>query len=396
MKKMIVVLLMFVLALVMISCDKNGSNELKKKDLNYTVETREDGVKLIKNNGKATISELNLGLKEIITITGEDNSEEGDKDRVFSKVNGLAVDSKGNIFIGDMGSSSIKKFDKSGKFIKSFGRVGSGPGEYEMLADLCINNDTINVFDPLTNKYVKFNSEGEFIGNKIFTDGSKPMFLVYAGSSNLIGLNSVPEMKDGILHFPVNIQLFDSKLNGSTVIDSRKIEFDMKNPQINPTDLFTPFGYYQNKIYVGDVSEDFMIIKVYNLSGKLLEEFSKNYRKSEMTKKQLDSFKSAVQTDGENQNKLTKAYNKAIEEMFVDKKGRLWVKKAKTKKNEDLKEVEFDIFENGIYLNKLTLKADLGKNMLVNTKSLFYFFNNHLYYIDENDGDIVLKILEYI
>ena len=394
MKKNMVVLMMLVLAL-MIGCGKEGSKEAKKKNLNYSAETRADGVKVVKNNGKGSTPDLNLGLKEILTITGEDNSEEGNKDRVFSKVNGLVVDSKGNIFVGDMGSSSIKKFDKNGKFVKSFGRAGSGPGEYGMLADLCINNDTINVFDPMTNKYVKFNGDGEFIGDKIFTDGSKPMFLADAGSNNLIGLNSVPEMKDGILYFPVNVQLFDSKFNGSTVIDSRKLEFDLKNPQINPTDLFTPFGYSQKKIYIGDVSEDFMKIRVYDLNGKQLEEYSKNYRKSEMTKKQMDSYKSAVQTGGENQNELTKAYNKAIEEMFIDKKGRVWVKKAKTKKNEDLQEVEFDIFENGIYLNKLTLKVGLGKNMLINTKSMFYFFNDHLYYIDENDGDIILKILEY-
>ena len=53
---------------------------------------------------------------------------------VFDRPTGIAFASNGDIFVSEghaptFGNSRIMKFDKNGKFIKSFGRLGSGDGE---------------------------------------------------------------------------------------------------------------------------------------------------------------------------------------------------------------------------------------------------------------------------
>jgi sugar lactone lactonase YvrE len=54
---------------------------------------------------------------------------------VFDRPTGIAFAPNGDIFISEghaptFGNSRIMKFDKSGKFIKSFGRLGSGDGKF--------------------------------------------------------------------------------------------------------------------------------------------------------------------------------------------------------------------------------------------------------------------------
>jgi hypothetical protein len=77
----------------------------------------------------------------------------------FNRPTGVAWDSAGNIFVSDGYSNArVAKFDKNGKFLKSWGSKGSGHGQFDMpnsiavdakgdvyVADL--NNKRIQVFD---------------------------------------------------------------------------------------------------------------------------------------------------------------------------------------------------------------------------------------------------------
>ena len=55
---------------------------------------------------------------------------------VFDQPTSVAIAPNGDIFVAEghaptFGNSRITKFDKNGKFIKSFGHVGSGEGEFK-------------------------------------------------------------------------------------------------------------------------------------------------------------------------------------------------------------------------------------------------------------------------
>ena len=78
---------------------------------------------------------------------------------LFSRPTDVAWDAAGNIFIADgAGNARIAKFDKDGKFLKSWGKRGAGPGEFANVLSIAVDaqgnvyagdggNKRIQVFD---------------------------------------------------------------------------------------------------------------------------------------------------------------------------------------------------------------------------------------------------------
>jgi len=77
---------------------------------------------------------------------------------------GLVVDSKGFIYIGDSGESQIEVFDSGFKSVRNFGEIGTGNGKFQYLTAMCIDeNDNIYTVDSY-NAYIQvFSSDGKVI-----------------------------------------------------------------------------------------------------------------------------------------------------------------------------------------------------------------------------------------
>src|SRR4029453_10179091 len=51
----------------------------------------------------------------------------------FNRPTDVAWDAQGNIYVADgYGNSRIAKFDRNGKYLKSWGSRGSGPGQFNI------------------------------------------------------------------------------------------------------------------------------------------------------------------------------------------------------------------------------------------------------------------------
>jgi len=69
----------------------------------------------------------------------------------------VALDSKGQIYIGDLINGNIHLFSPSGKYIKQIGRKGNGPGEFQYIWGLqVIEKDSIYVLDGGLNRITVF------------------------------------------------------------------------------------------------------------------------------------------------------------------------------------------------------------------------------------------------
>lgn len=82
----------------------------------------------------------------------------------FSAPTDVAFDAAGNIFVSDaLGNARIAKFDKNGKFIKSWGSRGSQPGQFETPHSLALDaRGNLYVAD-LGNKRIQvFDNDGIF------------------------------------------------------------------------------------------------------------------------------------------------------------------------------------------------------------------------------------------
>ena len=105
-------------------------------------------------------------LKKVGEIKEGFSSE---RENFFIKITGLCCDDEGNLYVADSGWNKIFKFDPNGKFIKSFGREGQGPGEFiaqrniNPLAISFGNDRKVYVNDPGNRRISVFSKDGKFI-----------------------------------------------------------------------------------------------------------------------------------------------------------------------------------------------------------------------------------------
>jgi|Deesub1362B_J571_1020462.scaffolds.fasta_scaffold00181_50 sugar lactone lactonase YvrE len=74
----------------------------------------------------------------------------------------MGVDSAGNIYIVDSGNERIQKFDKNGKYIKTIGRKGQGPGEFDSPTSIFIDVED-NIYIKDGREIEIFDKNGNFI-----------------------------------------------------------------------------------------------------------------------------------------------------------------------------------------------------------------------------------------
>jgi len=85
------------------------------------------------------------------------------KDVFFQGVSDVGEDSRGNVYVCDSRACSIFKFDAAGKYLKSIGRKGQGPGEFNMPYRIVVTADRLFVYDLMNRRLCVLTPEGEFI-----------------------------------------------------------------------------------------------------------------------------------------------------------------------------------------------------------------------------------------
>ena len=84
-------------------------------------------------------------LEEEIFSVG---SMAGEEWETFARVEGVAFDAEGNLYILDAQNSRVVKVGPQGQFITTFGRSGEGPGEFTRpLAFSVTRSGEVRVFD---------------------------------------------------------------------------------------------------------------------------------------------------------------------------------------------------------------------------------------------------------
>ena len=109
---------------------------------------------------------------------------------ILYRPTGVAVDSKGNVFVAEVERHRIKKYDSSGNLLKTFGGYGGSNGRFRYPYKIAVDSsDNIYVSDYLNHRVQKLNNEGKWLKN--FTGIVYPVGVtvdsggnVYAGGQN--------------------------------------------------------------------------------------------------------------------------------------------------------------------------------------------------------------------
>ena len=160
------VILVFMILIVFAFCGK------QKPQWGGTIE-EVDGVTVVKNPKEPIYGEGIFGLKDELTI----GKKKGEEEYMFTRLIAIDVDEKGNIYTLDLREGHIKAFDNNGKYIKTIGKKGQGPGEMQMPYNIHITpKKEILVNDARARRLLFFSLDGTFL-RQIST--AKMTFFVY-------------------------------------------------------------------------------------------------------------------------------------------------------------------------------------------------------------------------
>lgn len=123
--------------------------------------------------------------------TGGDGA--GQPTDLFNRPTDVAWDAAGNIFVADgAGNARIAKFDKDGKFVKSWGKRGNAPGEFANVLSIAVDaQGNVYAGDGGNSRIQVFDNNGTFktafsnVGNAqamCMTKGISP--ILYVSNSN--------------------------------------------------------------------------------------------------------------------------------------------------------------------------------------------------------------------
>jgi len=106
---------------------------------------------------------------------------------------GIAVDSAGDVYVGDMENHRVQKFDSDGNFLLEFGEAGTGPGQFstDEFGTYVAASPTGSVFVGDVDRVQEFAADGSFVseipfeGDLAELDGKLTQSVAVDGSGNL-------------------------------------------------------------------------------------------------------------------------------------------------------------------------------------------------------------------
>ena len=101
-------------------------------------------------------------------LTGAETGDE----TAFAFVGPVRFLSNGGLVVGDVASSRLLIYDASGRFVRSLGRRGDGPGEMRRLESVTVSGgDTIATFDPSLRRLSFWHPDSGFLRSVNLADG---------------------------------------------------------------------------------------------------------------------------------------------------------------------------------------------------------------------------------
>jgi sugar lactone lactonase YvrE len=122
------------------------------------------------DNGGNQVFKLNPDGKILLTLGKKGIAGAGLDE--FDAPTDVAIAPNGDIFVGDghsgggtaTGNARITKFDKNGRFLKTWGRKGMGPGEFDVVHTLAFDSrGRLFVGDRQNNRIQIFDQDGKFL-----------------------------------------------------------------------------------------------------------------------------------------------------------------------------------------------------------------------------------------
>ncbi|MBL7084395.1 MAG: 6-bladed beta-propeller [Candidatus Aminicenantes bacterium] len=324
------------LLLLVISCSEKSGYPLRTEII--------DGVKVITNPEYPRDGQFTYQLEEELII-GE---KEGDENYMFNQPQSVKASEDGSIYVLDWRDICIKAYDRQGKYQRTIGRQGQGPGEFSsgfLYFDIS-SDGKIYIMDCRNSCVIIMDKDGAFIHSfrlpgRLFEEmkTDKDNFIYFERTftdeeMRKMSIHRYNSNGDEILNYGT------FKIVQPVIQRRTKTSSSSTTSRLAATTVWTVDQ--EGKLYVG--FGDKYQIGVYNPNGSLSFKFGRDY----------PPILSRNYDDNPLHPKYVGVFNVITRHWFFDEAGNLWIE---TPSKEDIEEIVYDIFSpEGIYLKRTCLK----------------------------------------
>jgi hypothetical protein len=390
MKKLFIILLLALILCFVVGCQDKET---------YVERFMEDGIEVVMNLPIPQDKLENPVLTQILTIDTDNDelAEYGLKDIWAYDVNSLD-----EIFVFRIpagASDFIYKFDKTGEFIKSFGKPGQGPGEIQIPMYQKINfQDEISLIDAGASKHLVFDGNGDLIseGRQTIQQLGYGDVFVSLSNGNYLFRKFEPIPSENA--YSLVLLVLDSDLE--EIVDLGRVTIANPVGNKNKYKFRSPYfawGLSNEYIFVGH-EENGYDIHVYDFAGQLIRKIRKKYTPVPFSEEQRERTKEEYKT-------LPSYYarmifpdnNPPFQHLFSDDLGRLYVVTFEPGNNQG--EYIIDVFNpEGVLFSRFSAKMFINNELFTTHKpwdSWITVKNDRLYCIDQKEsGHKTLTVYE--
>jgi len=310
-----------------------------------------DGIKVLTNPDYPRDGRVTYNLIEGVSI-GE---ETGPEEYLLNRPVELRIDDKGFFYIMDWRDCHILVYDDSGKYVRTIGRKGQGPGEFmglvyfDFLSDghLFVNdgmNQRISIFDREGNHLRDFRLEGFYRG--ILIDSRNRIYLQKPSQKKEV------ELTTEFQEIQMITGVFSMDSDGQNMTHLVDIEAETMKQRTTEGGVITVGG-----------SRDERFVWALNPMGKLYVGFSKTYQISVLSEEGAVEFRfgreyTPVANEEHEENPRVPEFHSAFNpNMLIDGEGNCWIRQFTPA---DFEGYLYDIFNSeGIFIKQAVLSYPL-------------------------------------
>jgi len=340
-----IILLILTIA-VMMSCTRDET------EWKGTIEEK-DGVIIVKNPREPMYEEDIFSIHSDLTI-GE-NTE--DEDYTFNLIVGIDIDESENIYVLDSISANVKVFNERGEFLRTFGKMGQGPGEMQRPNFLQVTKEEeLVVGDPSIRRLIYFTLQGDFLRQ---TSLAKIGYLAYP-----IRIDSAGNLYASLVHPPIKegpgFTKFNPDFDLLQIITTDEISKATENKEYK---VLLPFDCYivsRNDHVVWGNSKEYLL-NVLNPEGKLIRIIKKDHKPLKLNEKERKYW-------GDKASGLSMAkmgykiilpdFFPAFQSFSIDEEGRIFVQTFERHQEQEKSFYSYDVFDSeGKYLTIILINS---------------------------------------
>jgi len=284
-------------------------------------------------------------MQDLVIGLSNDN-----EDFLFSSIDQVQVDRKGNIYVSDLRDKCIKVFDRNGKNLRIIGKGGRGPGEILSVSGLSLVGEyKLLVSDAGNRRLTYFSTKGEWkrsipMGTKMIAKA------VEDNKGNIIAQLLVMgrETKQEIVKF-------DNELNPIFQIASKVEEGWNDEYVLRPIKPRLSYGVTKEGKIIWGISSNYEL-NILDSKGNLIKRIIKDTSPLEIS----NSYKKEIRQNYKNKN-IPPNYKIEFQKYFtefsffvLEKNGRIYIKTYQMNQNHEYYHDVFNV--QGEYLAQFTLK----------------------------------------